>query len=690
METFLFSAGELELALAGTDRGVSLAGIFDKKTARPILSAPGALFTLTAERLSDGEERTVASDTNFRDCKITVSGNLCTVVCAGCDRLPDVSVTLLLTADPANSRISFRTVLTSGNPVYTLTSCDYPTLWFDVKDSVRFLSPYGCGEALDADSEQFGHGYRSGQDYPSYGVSFQYMAAWNEATRRCVYYGIHDPAPAAKKFWFVRETGAPTMYCKASQPLCETDRGCNGQTLYGECVWQLTDGDWYDATLLYRSWMEQNASWLPETDEHGRKDAGWLADNDMWFLVHIDKDDFADEILDAVADIRNETGANCAVHLYLWHGNPFDNDYPHYFPERPTVRRELKKLQDAGVRVIPYINGRLWDTRDRGIEDWQFTEVAYPMATKDRHGKVFTESYSAKEANGEHTVLAVMCPSTALWQEKLRDVTGKLLNDIGFDGVYMDQIAAAKAQPCADRRHTHLPGGGGWWAESYNNLIDHVSRNGNPAVLATECTGEMFMKHIQAYLSWLWIKNKQVPAFPVLYSDKVITFGCSYHGITDQDRDGMAIFYAQSLLFGEQMGWFSPAYYRNLAEKTFFRKLVGTRVRLRSFLSHGIMLRPPVLSDNAPRLHSEKITQAYFHTVDYPAVQGALWKEKESGRKLLLLVNAGTVAAETALSAELPDGEYPLHGDLNGTLSLRDGSASLTIPATGVCWLFAE
>lgn len=679
--TISFVSGDLELAFLPTDRGVTLASIRDRKQDRALLSAPGAIFTLTAERLSDGETCTVTSDADFSVSSVAVEGSSCTIFCSGCGAIPGLTVTLLLTASQEQNRITFQTVLQSANPDYTLTSCDYPTLWFDVGKDVHFLSPYGCGEAMDSDSELFGHGYRSAQDYPSYGASFQFMAAWNDQTRRCLYYGVHDPAPAAKKFHFVREVNSPIMHVKASQPLCESDRPCNGQTLYGSCVWQLTDGDWYDAALIYRAWMEQNASWVPEV---GRPDGGWLQDIDAWFLVHIDKDDFADEILEAAKDL----GVRCAVHLYLWHNNPFDNDYPHYFPEKPTVRRELKKLQDAGIRVIPYINGRLWDTRDRGVEDWQYTSVAKPMATKDRTGKVFTESYSAKEENGEHTVLAVMCPSTALWQETVKRVCNRLVNDIGFDGVYLDQIAAAKPQLCADRTHNHLPGGGSWWMERYNDLLCHVSRVGDPAVLATECTGEPFMKHIQAYLSWLWIKNQQVPVFPVLYADRVVTFGISYHSMQGAERDGMAIFYAQSLLYGEQMGWLSPKLYRSMPEKEFFRKLVGVRARLHHLFHGGVMLRPPVLSDDAPRLRCERCSQAYFNLVDYPAVQGALWRDR-AGKTYLLLVNASASQANVSCETELPDGSYALHGDLDGELRLNGGRTALTLPPCSVIWIEA-
>ena len=685
MELHLFRAGSLEIALRKTEQGVSLTGIFDKKISRGMLSQSGPLLTLTAERLSDGETVKVVSDDGFADASIAINGNRGVISLAGNEKLPGVTVTVLLQAQPEISRVTFRTILHSENKEYTLTECDHPMLWFDVKDSVKFLSPYGCGEAMDSDSEMFGHGYRSAQDYPSYGASFQYMAAWDEAKNRCLYYGLHDPVPASKKFHFVREVNAPTMYIKASQPLTEIDKGCNGQTLFGECVWQLTDGDWYDATLLYRDWVEKNALWMPAMENGKRNDLGWLEDVDVWLLVHIDGEEFADEIIETAKDMGD---VKVAVHLYLWHNAPFDNDYPHYFPEKPTVRRELKKVQEAGIYVVPYINGRLWDTHDKGSEDWQYTAVAYPKACKDRNGKAITESYSSKEANGEHVVLSVMCPSTALWQEKVKSIVDKLLNDIGFDGVYIDQIAAAKAQLCCDRTHEHLPGGGTWWCESYYNLIDHVSRVQNPAILATECTAEMFMKHIQGYLSWLWTKNQQVPAFPVLYSDKVVSFGLTYNSFRGEGvRDGLAIFIAQGLLFGEQLGWMAPKFYREMPEQAFFKKCVLLRKQFREFF-FGNMLRPPKLSDDAPRLRYENCPHANFSTVDYPAVQGALWQAKD-GRKLLLLTNSQTVEAHTAMQVELPDGEYALQGDVSGVLTVAEGKAELNIPATGVVWVEA-
>jgi hypothetical protein len=61
---------------------------------------------------------------------------------------------------------------------------------------------------------------------------------------------------------------------------------------------------------------------------------------------------------------------------------PFDNDYPHYFPPKDGFREGVAELKTAGVYPMPYINGRLWDTHDKGAGDWEFTRVALAGATQ--------------------------------------------------------------------------------------------------------------------------------------------------------------------------------------------------------------------------------------------------------------------------------------------------------------------
>ncbi len=690
MEKKNIKSGALNVTLLLSDGGVSVAGVRDEVSGKAFLTEREQgcpLFSLTAKRLSTGEEIKLSSEKDFSACGLTQTGNVFVLALGECGRLPGLTVVLSMSCDAAQNRIAFQTMLDLQNEEYALIDCDYPALWFDVGESVQFLSPYGCGEVMASDSALHGHRYCSEENYPSYGVSFQFMAVWDQDAGRGIYYGVHDPKPAVKRFRYIREENAPYMTLGANMPLCGIDRGGNGQSLYGECVWQAIQGDWYDAAQVYKRWMESNASWLPTMGTYARTDEGWLSEIDLWFLVFADEPGFSDQVIRAA----KESGVKCAVHLYRWHSNPFDNDYPHYLPVKPFIAEEVRRMQEAGIYVMPYINGRLWDTRDWGIKDWQFTKKALPSAAKDAVGKPFTESYSAVEANGEHTVLAVMCPSTALWQNTIVHLAEELFFQSGFDGLYIDQIAAAKAELCMDQSHNHLPGGGSWWIESYQMMLERAARCKKGTVLTTECTAEPFMKHIPGYLSWMWIRNNQVPVFPVLYSDRVATFGIYYHGMREMDRDGMTIFYMQSLLFGEQLGWIMPDMYEEMPEKTFFQKIVSTRKQLHRVLSHGVMLRPPMLADDAPRLRCETSKCAEFGIVESPAVLGAIWLEKETGKRFLILLNGQNVDAKVSLAvdaADWKDGVYPLM-EIGGCLQIQEGKAELTLPPLCVTWIEA-
>ncbi|MBR5264825.1 MAG: hypothetical protein IKV50_09055, partial [Clostridia bacterium] len=452
----------------------------------------------------------------------------------------------------------------------------------------------------------------------------------------------------------------------------------NSQALEGVCVWRLFDGDWYDAAMLYKAFFEQHASWMPVMENGKRKDTPeWLRTNPHWWRKRMKWDEgFADEII--AADER--LGLSSPVHLYDWFQIPYDTNYPHYFPAKEAFLPGMRRLQEKGIRVMPYINGRLWDTHDKGKEDWQFTSVARPNCTKKRGDEPFLEVYPTSNIE-----LAIMCPSTALWQEKQQEIMKTLFHDFGVDGVYIDQIGAAQAYPCEDPSHSHRAGGGSWWVESYRNLLDHVRQIlPEGRCLTTECTSDPYMKDIQAYLSWIWIKNDQVPAFMAIYNGYVAVFGRNY--LYAGDWIGENIFAAQSLTYGEQMGWILPETYQALTHREFYDKCAHTRSALGSFFYDGKLLRSPKIEDKT-KLKTTKIkVEAYGGLLEHTATFSECW-ERSDGKKLLLLLNASRKETTPTLYTQLPDGAYPLQGDLQGEVTVTDGALTVTLPPLSVSYI---
>lgn len=676
-ELVRIAAGELLCTLAKCGNGVMLYSLRDRKIKKNFLTVARPLFELKARAVDSDEMITVSSESGWQNCSIETVDKDTLVVLSGNRELS--GVTVVLCAHAGENRIEWTSSLISDNGDYALFECDYPILTFDSGRNIDFLSPNGPGEIWNSLQE-----CRSCQNYPSYGASMQFMAFWSNTYKRGIYYGLHDPAPAYKKIFFQKKPHEKFFTAKAIQPLTDIDAGRNSQSLFGKCVWELFDGNWYDASQIYREFFLKYASWKPETDDSGRTDTpDWMKKTSHWWRVRMkDDEQYVDDILAANADL----GYDSPVHLYDWHQIPYDNDYPHYFPAKDAFRSGIKRLQDNNVKVMPYINARLWDTRDKGLEDRQWSAVAKPNCTKDRKGVPFIETYSSKESDGSSVRLSVMCPSTACWQEKMTETVSALLNDAGADGVYMDQIAAASPYLCEDRTHSHRPGGGSWWVESYNNLLDHVNRaRPSEKALSTECTADPFMKNMPAYLTWLWVHNRQVPAFVAVYSGYVTMFGRNYHYLPFDDDEGQRIMIAQSFTFGEQLGWNSPELYMQMKHKDFYRKCVHEREKIGSFMYNGRLLRSPEFADDQPGLRTERCREAYGGIVEHSAVFCEHW-ERNDGKRLLVLVNAGENSAEVRLISGLDDGRYILSGDTSGEFEIIGGKATVALPPLSVCF----
>ena len=376
MKTYSLSAGDLQVSLLQTEEGICLHRIVDRRSGRVFLKEDGCLFTLTARGLAEGSLVTVDSASGWK--KVSVCGEypVYTVSCSQNKALPCVTVVLTATASERDHSLSWTVHLHSENREYSLYECDYPILTFGACSRTKVFFPYGCGEVYPSMRT-----FATRQNYPSYGASMEYMALWHTGAGRGLYYGLHDPAPAYKKLHYEKKADA-LPFMKSCMPLRDIDKGENSQSLEGVCVWQLFDGDWYDAALLYKKFFEEHASWKPAVENGKRKDLPeWLRTNPHWWRKRMKWDEsFADELLAASEDL----GLYSPVHLYDWFQIPYDTNYPHYFPAKEAFLPGMRRLQEKGSKVMPYINGRLWDTHDKGKEDWQFTSVARPNCTKKR------------------------------------------------------------------------------------------------------------------------------------------------------------------------------------------------------------------------------------------------------------------------------------------------------------------
>ena len=646
-------AGGLALALETSDGGLHLRSLFDLASRRELI-APGEapLFTLVLRKPGSKDELALGADEGWRDVDIRLRRTGLTLTWArpADERLAGLAVTA--TARPDHRRHAWRWTLRVDGPGtgWSVWEVTFPCIAFRKFDpQAVVLVPSGPGElkrgAWDAPMK-----YR--EPYGQAWCAMQFMAAYADSDEPTgLYLADHDPYAGAKDLSAESDLERRCVRLAFHRPASGRDQAGNDFELSGEAVWQLLRGDWFDAALIYKDWARQHARWWPNLSVEGRADTpAWMRDLGAWLQAGFEpgtqRGMAPDENVEAIKRFREYIGLPVGLHWYAWHCIPFDNDYPHYFPAKPGLAEAVRELHREGVFSMPYINGRLWDTRDRGVEDFEFSRLALPAATKDEDGRPFVESYGSTEADGSPVRLAVMCPSTPLWQERVRGIVMRLFEEIGTDGVYIDQVAAARPMPCMDSSHGHPAGGGHWWNEGYWQMLDAI-RATLPAgrMITTECNAEAFVRWFDGYLTWHWQHDGMVPVFPAVYAGTVQMFGRSYGQV---DRLATRMKAAQQFVFGEQIGWFGPNILDDLDNAEFVRRLACLRWAVRRYFNAGEMARPPRLLGSVPAVRAD--WQWYGECwVATDAVLAGAWRSPAEGSAILQFVNV----SDESISAEL-------------------------------------
>jgi hypothetical protein len=471
----------------------------------------------------------------------------------------------------------------------------------------------------------------------------QFLAAYREDRQSGLYLAVHDPWGSTKDLQCESHPQDGTVTLRYEHPVPEMGLPENRFELSGSAVWQLLRGDWFDAAVTYRDWVRREARWYPQLTAEGRSDSPlWLRELSAWGLGGGPPS----SCVGAMQGFGKFLELPIGFHWYSWHQIPFDNDYPHYFPTQPGFVAGVRELQASGVSVMPYINGRLWDTRDKGAEDFEFTSIARPAVSKNEQGEPYIETYGSKEADGSPVKLGVMCPTTQVWQTKQREAVLRLMNECGVRGVYIDQIAAAAPTLCFDKTHGHPLGGGHWWTEGYWKLLEAIRQAMPPnRMLTTECNGEPYVRWFDGYLTWHWQYDGQVPAFPAVYGGAIQMFGRAYGGGETKNL-ALRMRAGQQLVFGEQIGWLSPALAQEQDNAEFFRSVVHLRHQLRRYFYAGEMARPPQLAGNRPTVRADwQWGGTAWVTMD--AILTGAWRLPADKRLVLLFANVSDQPVST-------------------------------------------
>ncbi len=645
----VLDASDLALILERSSGGLAVRSLYDMKAGRELLSACAEpLFTLTLRHAPSGREAKLDSSSGWDLVEIRPDGGPAawTLRWSRPAGHEGVRVTVGAVEDPAGHSVSWTFRVEGVGGEWGVWRAAFPRLAVDAFGSdVAVFFPRGPGEVQRGLA---GRAFRYAGTYPDGWTGMPFMAAYDEKAETGLYVAVHDGEAHTKDILLESRPEGRDFLFAFDHPAPDMGKAGVGFALGGRAVWRLLRGDWFDAARMYRDWVRREAQWFPRPGADGRADTpAWMRELPAWALGG----GAPGSCVAPVKGFREYLGMPAGFHWYNWHRIPFDNDYPHYFPAKDGFAEGVKELQAAGVFVMPYINGRLWDTRDRGGEDGEFSRVALPAATKDEKGRVLTETYGSKEPDGSPVTLAAMCPATEFWQDRVRGIVLRLMRECGTKAVYIDQVAAAKPRLCFDASHGHPLGGGNWWWRGYGRMLERL-REEMPegCVITTECNAEPYVRWFDGYLTWHWQHDGQVPAFPAVYGGAVQMFGRAYRGGPEKSL-ALRMKAGQQLVFGEQIGWIDPGVAKDEESRDFFRDIVKLRWELRRYFHAGEMARPPRLEGDVPPVRADWQWRGTWPVTTDAVLSGA-WRLPGEKKAVLIFVN---VSDRPVTAAVKPD-----------------------------------
>jgi len=527
---------------------------------------------------------------------------------------------------------------------WALTEITFPQVEFGAlggsAEDDTVVTSRGSGELRKA---PLLNAYRFSGLYPSGWSSMQFAAYYDP--KGGAYFAAEDPYASTKDLQVETVSDRPALAMRVRWPAPDSGVPGNDWETPGHAALRLTGGHWFDAAQLYKVWARHSAKWWP-ADESRPDTPDWFKDVAMWACTG----GAPSECVEKVKKLAEYVDVPTAFHWYSWHKIPFDVEYPHYFPTKDGMAEGVKELQAAGVRVMPYINGRLWDSAN---DDFKNEAIKY--CTKSEKGEPYIEEYSSGAK------LSPMCPTTPFWQHKVQEIVGRLTGpEVGVDSVYLDQIAAASPRLCYDKSHGHPLSGGHWWTtDGYwpmlTELRKQLTERAPGKALTSECNAESYTNRLDGLLTWHFQYQDQIPLFAAVYGGKIQLFSRAYKG-DDQVAHRMKA--GQSLVFGEQIGWLNPdLVLKNKETGEFIREMARLRYELRDFLARGEMARPPRVEGDVP-----DVTADWAWSGEWPittsALQTGAWQATD-GRIAFLFVNVSEAPVKAKWAFRSSDYGFP-------------------------------
>lgn len=386
----------------------------------------------------------------------------------------------------------------------------------------------------------------------------------------------------------------------------------------------LSDQGWKQSVLSWYRPFTFETLWGKKTLKE-KNIPKWLINSDLWLhgghTTQIERD--------LTKKALKYFGSETSMHWYYWRQHNYDTNYPDYLPAKEGFAEIINDVRCAGSHIMPYTNGRLWDTLSVKYPLW---EGKKEVALK-KNQQPYIEVYNPHRAPN-----AVVCPSSQKWKQIVYHNTKNVFNVLNCDAIYIDQVASARALPCYNESHNHPIGGGNFWHYSYRDIFTYVrSLLKGDQILCTEQNAECYLDLFDLFFMGnvpMGSKYRPAPVFPIVYSDRALTYGFYIFIKKDTSyriKNALAVLWGAQIYGGRSITVMSGTPEWN-ANAEYLRELTNFRKQQHDLFVGGLMLDEWIPAGDNPVIEIESWASKS------PAVLGAKWLSTQ-GKQAIVMVN---------------------------------------------------
>jgi len=462
--------------------------------------------------------------------------------------------------------------------------------------------------------------------YPG-AAGWAFLAYWQGQDG--LYVAAHDSGASVRTLKSM-PTGDGTVTLSMRHPVPNMGLPGTGYDMPFECVVGTFEGDWYDATQIYRSWLTTQ-EWFPRKPLHANPDVPqWLKDvvvstrrsgkGNLNNTIETHEGSTFVEYHTGVLEEHEALGKPPTLFwwYHAWHPRPGVDrkfaDSPD-FHAPPGFAEGVRKVKKQNIHAISYSLAHWWDY---SAETWKKENAESAVIIREDGSQWLYRRRG----------VGIMCPAAKLYQQKMQRVMHRLLGQGPVDGTYFDLGGTAGSSHCHAKDHGHPAGSGSFPTTGKRELMRgmrHAARTRNPDfIVVMEGNADCYLDAVDGFA----IFEENVPVRQALYADYCRTAGakrCVWDrsvleaiGPAKHFAWGGSIGRFVSHEMGDRKGGLDP---RSVA---YFKRLAWHKYAARPWLNLGRMLRPLKVANVDPSDPAEFVEGTMVPSGVWEAPDGAV------------------------------------------------------------------